>query len=77
MAAEKNVASDVLDRANDTHRQPAPLKIKTASEQLGKVLGKNATRSRPLPEFAGDELFNRYVPDGEPSAGKLSRKAKE
>ncbi len=47
------------------------------TKQESERLEKDRTRSRPLPEFAGDELFMRLVPDGADSAGKLSRKAKE
>jgi len=74
---QPNPSSDPLDRANDTHRQGLPLKVKTAAAQIGKALGKNATRSRPLPQFAGDERFNRPVPDGAPSKGKLPQAENE
>jgi len=59
-------------------RATPSLKRRTAADQIGEVkgLGKNATRSRPLPEFAGDELYNRPVPDGAPSKGKLARDEK-
>jgi len=77
---EKNVeqdsdkSRDPLDRRSDVHRQGLTLKVKTAAELVGKPLDSNKTRSRPLPQFAGDELFMRLVPDGADSGGKYARK---